>query len=56
VLRDTAAYVLGVSEKTLRNRAAAQLRPDYYRVNGRAWYPLQELIDFMETMPGDLAA
>lgn len=56
VSRATAAVVLGVSEKTLRNRAAAGLRPDYYRVLGRVQYSLLELLDFMEATPDDVAA
>ncbi|MCC8364497.1 helix-turn-helix domain-containing protein [Lysobacter sp. A6] len=56
VTRLTAARVLRVSEATLRNRASKGLRPDYYRVMGRVYYSLMELLDFMETRPDDMAA
>jgi hypothetical protein len=47
VTRSTAAALLGVSEKTLRNRASQRLPPDYRVVLRGVWYSLPDLLAFM---------
>jgi hypothetical protein len=48
VTRATAATLLGVSEKTLRNRASQGLPPDYRVVLRGVWYGLPDLLAFMD--------
>lgn len=42
-----AAQVLGVSEGTLRNWRTSKNGPRYTRRNGRVWYSLDALVEFL---------
>lgn len=47
VAPDVAAYVIGISEGTLKNWRNADTGPDYFRA-GRIWYRLDDLLAWIE--------